>query len=101
MPSPYDLIQLINSQFAYTQKDTIEEINELISDIDKDPKKFTYELSEELSDWCKTKNKCPLCGEEIVQIGVDYESSEYFGYPTNEKIVRYACDSPSCSYIVD
>jgi len=98
MPSKYDLIQMINRNNHYA-RETIQDVNELIEDIDNDPKAFTYELAEEIESFSRKLNLCPLCGERIVQIGKDYQHSEYFGQPVNEQINRYGCDNPSCGYI--
>lgn len=96
--SKYDLIQMINRN-NHDVEDTIQDVNDLIEDIDKDPKKFTYELSTELEEFAEKLNRCPLDGGKIVQIGKDYESSEYFGQPVREEIIRYACENSSCGYI--
>lgn len=100
MPSKYDLIQMIIRDNHYAS-DTIQDVNEIIADIDNNPKKFTYELSKEIEEFAEKLQLCPLCGEPIVQIGVDYEPSEYFGQPVQEKSIRYGCDSASCGYIKD
>lgn len=96
--SKYDLIQMYNRNNHYASE-TIQDINELIEDIDNDPKKFTYELTKEIEEFADKVNLCPLDGGEIVQIGKDYQSSEYFGRLVNEQITRYGCDNPNCGYI--
>jgi len=98
--SPYDILQMIN-RTNRNANETIQDVNDLIADIDNDPNKFTYELSQEVDEFAKKLNLCSLCGGEIVQIGRDFEDSEYFGNPVQEQINRYGCDSPDCSYIVD
>lgn len=96
--SKYDLIQMINRN-NHDVEDTIQDINDLIEDIDTDPKKFTYELSIELEEFCEKLNRCPLCGSNLVKLKSDYESSEYFGQPVQEEQSRYGCESSSCGYI--
>jgi hypothetical protein len=99
MPSKYEIIQMINRQFSHSPRETIEEVNELIEDINNDPKAFTYELAQEIEEFSEKLNLCPLCGCDIIQIGKDYESSEYLGQTVKETIIRYSCDSSSCGYI--
>lgn len=99
MPSPNEILQMINRQFGITQQQVIEEVNELIKTIDDDPKKFTYELSKELEQYCERIGLCPLCGSKVIRLGLDFEPSEYFGQPVNEEIVRYGCESSNCGYI--
>jgi uncharacterized protein with PIN domain len=97
MPSKYDLIQMINRN-NHDVEDTIQDVNDLIEDIDKDPKKFTYELSTELEEFAEKLNRCPLCGSELTKLKSDYESSEYLGQPVQEEILRYGCESSTCTY---
>jgi len=98
MPSKYELIQMINRNNHYAS-DTIQDVNDLIADIDNDPKKFTYELAQEIEEWSLNLNLCPLCGGRIIKLGKSYEPSEYFGRPVQEKIIRYGCEVSNCSYV--
>lgn len=95
--SKYEIIQMFNRNNHYT-RETIQDINELIEDIDTNPKKFTYELSEEIEQFAEKLKLCPLCGANIVQIGRDEQFSEYSGQPVSEQINKYGCDE--CNYIV-
>jgi hypothetical protein len=99
MPSPYELVQLVNNQFGIQPQETIEEINDLRSEIDKDPKKFTYELSQEIEEFSEKLGLCPLCGCNLVKLESSYEPSEYCGQSVYEEHSRYGCESSSCSYI--
>ena len=95
--SPNEIVQMIYKN-SKTIKEAIETINDLIADIDNDSKKFTYDLSEEIEDFSLCRTKCPLCGCDIIQIGKDTQSSEYFGQPVDEEIIKWGCNE--CTYIV-
>lgn len=98
--SKYDLIQMFNRNNHYA-RETIQDINELIEDIDNDPKKFTYELSEELSQFGEKLNLCPLCTSNIIKLNSNYEFSEYQGNEIAEEIPIYGCENANCGYIKD
>lgn len=101
MPSKYDLIQMINRDNHYA-RETIEDINELIEDIDTDPKKFTYELAQEIENFSQKLNLCPLCGSELIEIDKwDESRGEHCGREVSEIMYKYGCESSNCSYVVD
>jgi hypothetical protein len=95
----YNLIQMYNRDNYGNVENTIQDINELIADIDNNPKKFIYDLSNEIEEFAEKVMRCPLCGSKVIQLDTSYESSEYFGQPVQEKILTYGCESSSCSYI--
>ena len=95
----YDLIQMYNRENHGNVENTIQDINELIADIDNNPKKFIYNLSNELEEFSEKLMRCPLCGGKIIELDVDYEASEYFGQPVQETISTYGCESVNCGYI--
>jgi transposase-like protein len=97
MPSPNEVVQLINNQFGQEIEDTIEEVNDLIERINQDPKLFTYELIEEVENLALKCLKCPKCGSKLIKLKSDFESSEYFGQPVQEEQSRYGCEN--CGYI--
>jgi uncharacterized protein with PIN domain len=72
-------------------------INELIREIDKDPKKFTKELYNNLKTLAKNTNRCPKCGRELVAVEKYNENREYQGTPCTETIYKYGCEF--CDYI--
>ena len=94
----YDLIQMYN-RTNHNVEDTIQDINELIEDIDNNPKKFVYDLSNELEEWCDQLGRCPLCGSKVIELDSGYQSSEYFGQLVQERIPIYGCEATNCGYI--
>ena len=91
----YDLIMAISENDDYTIQGTIESINDLIWQIDKDPKVFIEKLSKELEEFASIYNKCPLCGEEL-QPNVWYEDRPYGDTYAKEKMVEYTCKNSEC-----
>lgn len=91
----YDLIMAISENDDYTIQDTIESINDLIWQIDKDPKAFTEKLSKELEEFASMYNRCPLCGDEL-QPDIWYEDRPYGDTYAKEKMVEYGCKNPEC-----
>ena len=91
----YDLIIAISENDDYTIQDTIESINDLIWQIDKDPKAFIEKLSKELEEFASKYNRCPLCGEELSPT-VWYEDRPYGDTYTQEKMVEYRCKNSEC-----
>jgi hypothetical protein len=94
-----ELLQVIWEYCRTNTKETIETVNELIAQITDNPKQLAYDLSERLEEWSLERGYCPLCGENIVQLGRNTQSSEYFGQPVEEIENIYGCDNPSCGYI--
>ena len=94
-----ELLQVILEYCNTNTKLTIESMNELIAQITDNPKQLAYDLSERLEEWALERESCPLCGEDIVQLRRDTQSSEYFGQPVEEIENIYGCDNPSCGYI--
>lgn len=91
----YDLIMAISENDDYTIQDTIESINDLIWQIDKDPKSFIEALSKEITEFASRYNRCPLCGEELSPT-VWYEDRPYGDTYAKEKMVEYTCKNPEC-----
>lgn len=92
----YDLIMAIyKNDEETTIQETIEDVNDLIWQIDKDPKAFTEKLSKEIEEFASMYNKCPLCGEDL-QPDVWYEDRPYGDGYTKEKMVEYRCKNPEC-----
>ena len=94
-----EILQMVWELCSTNTKLTIESMNELITQITDNPKQLAYDLSERLEEWSLERDSCPLCGEDIVEISIDNQSSEYFGQPVQEKIPTYGCESSTCGYI--
>ncbi len=98
----YDLINIIyeNNKEHCVDDDssthtTIEDINNLIWEIEKDPKSFTEALSKEITEFASRYNRCPLCGEELSPT-VWYEDRPYGDTYAKEKMVEYTCKNSEC-----
>jgi len=99
--SPDEILQAVWEYCGTNTKETIESMNDLIVKITDNPKHLAYDLSERLEEWSLDRDSCPLCGDDIVLINRDYQSSEYFGQSVNEQLNTYGCKSSSCGYIKD
>ena len=92
----YDLIMAIyKSDEVTTIQETIEDVNDIIWQIDKDPKAFVEKLSKELEEFASMYNMCPLCGDELSPT-VWYEDRPYGDTYVKEKMVEYRCKNPEC-----
>jgi transcription initiation factor IIE alpha subunit len=99
--SGYETILAVKKYWEDNDKVTIEEVNDLIYQIQNDPSKLAYELSNELEEYYSSKNVCPLCGEELETKTWEENRGEYFGSKAIETMGKTMCSSGSCSYIRD
>lgn len=95
MPSPYEIRNLISNQFGYTTRETLQDLDELINDIESES--WRQQLKEEKNDYAEKTGYCPICYEKLEIINHYEESSEYFGRPVSQKFITYGC--PCCGYI--
>lgn len=92
----YDLTQSMNRN-NYEVGETIQTLNLLIDDIRNSNEELADKLEENKYSLADRTNKCPKCGSDIIEISVQYQSSEYFGQPVKERIPTYGCEN--CGYI--
>jgi hypothetical protein len=95
MPSVYDVRNLISNQFGYSPRETLQDLDELIKDIENES--WKQQLKDEKYDYAEKTGYCPKCYDKLEMIDHYEESSEYFGRPVSEKFV--ICRCPSCGYI--
>lgn len=96
--SPNDLLQMIR-KYSITEKDAIDDVNDLISQVDNNYKDFIYKLSNEIEEYYLEKGICPLCGGDIIKIEKYTEDmGEYLGQPAKQDISVYGCER--CNYVI-
>lgn len=90
--TPYELLEDIKRNCQDNIHRTIEESNDLLAEISKDPQKFIDNFGLEIEEFADKNNVCPTCGTKLIEM-VSKESSEYFGQPVQENIYTYKCDN--------
>jgi len=93
-----ELTQMMNRN-NHEVSETIQDLNILIKDIRYNNKELADKLEEEKVSLADRTFHCPRCGSNIIEIDVNYEPSEYFGQPVQERIPTYGCEISSCGYI--
>ena len=94
--SPYELLENINE--IYNDEETIIVLNELIREIENDPKKYINKLFEELEDFSSSKHLCPLCSGRLITKSYEESRGEYQGLNCSETMYERECSNPECSY---
>jgi uncharacterized protein with PIN domain len=94
--TPYELLELVRR--INNTSETIQILNDLLMEIDKNPNKYIHKLSEEICDFAKHFNRCPLCGDKLEEITHQEDRGECFGFSSQETMYRYECSNPECSY---
>ena len=74
----------------------IKTLNDIYCNISKNKKLFQTQLIQTIENYAEENNRCPTCGEELIQIN-SKECSEYNGFPIEENICEYIC--PNCGEI--
>lgn len=95
--SPFELILAIKSYCEDDLKETVEETNDLIGQILNNPRKFAYNLSKELEEFCDIQDICTNCGNELETITYEEDRGEYLGSPCSETITYKKC--PNCGMV--
>ena len=93
----YELFKVLKNQFG--SREAILKTNDLIMEIDYNPKKYINDLTEECEEEGLEQNICPLCGEDLNMKAYDEERGEYQGSPCNETEYVVNCSNPECSYV--
>lgn len=96
--SPYEIFLSTKDYCEGDIKDTIVEMNNLISDIQDNPNKLAYQLSNELEAYCLANDICPLCGDDLISINTYEETREYQGKMVGETMIRIGCADENCTY---
>lgn len=94
---PFEIILAIKSYCDDDLKETVEETNDLIGQILNNPRKFAYDLSIELEEFCDIQDICTNCGNQITYETYKEDRGEYLGTPCSENITYTKC--PNCGLI--
>ena len=97
--TPYELLEMILEK--YSIEETIILVNNLLYDLENNPRKFMNDLSNLLEDVALSKDKCPLCTSDIEVVVVDNEEREYQGFTCYEEIHKRQCSDSGCSYTTE
>lgn len=95
-----ELFEIIAEHYNDNIEEIAIETNDLIGRIGQCT--FTYELSEILTDYTLSMDKCPLCGKDLKVLSHHEENrGEYQGIPCNETMYLIGCEDDNCSYILN
>ena len=97
--TPYELIELIIEK--YGTKDGIEVVNEIIWDIENNPRHYILKLTETIESIAEENEICPLCASDIIVAEHSESRGEYQGFESEEIIYQRMCSNSSCPYTVD
>ena len=92
----YELFEILKEKFGV--KEAIVRVNDLMMELDYNPAKYILELSQECEETSFLNNICPLCGEDLVEFVDEENRGEYQGFDCFEKMYRYECLNPECTY---
>ena len=84
-----EVFEAIAKYTEYDEKETIQMTNGLIEILDKDLKGFIHSLSGHVEDYADDNFRCPLCGEELIEL-------ENWTELHGEEMSKYGC--PDCGY---
>lgn len=91
--TPYELLQMITEN--YTEEESIQIINDLIIEIENDPRRYINKLYAELEEYTSVKGRCIGCGTKLT-VKKHRENREYFGTDCDEIMCTIECDNPEC-----
>lgn len=92
--TPYELLLMITKH--YTEEESIQIINDLIIEIENDPRKYINKLYDELEEYAYEKNRCLGCGNKLTIKEHKENRGEYFGIDCDEIMCTIECDNPEC-----
>lgn len=96
--TPYELILAIKDYCNNDNKETVEQVNDLLVQLMDNPRKFTRQLTNELDEFCGD-SLCPQCGSKLKLIKSDQAQEEYQGFPVDREENTYGCKE--CGYIIE
>ena len=94
----YEVFVAVANYYNYEPEIVIQEINELIGNIELNPKKFLYDLSKEVEDFGLENEKCPLCGSNLITTTHAEYREEYCGSDCYEEMVALECEDSYCNF---
>lgn len=97
--SPYELILAIKDYCDNDNKETVEQVNDLLVQLMDNPRKFTNQLANELKEFCTSHDLCEQCGSKIELLKSDQVQEEYQGFSVDREENTYGCSE--CGYIIE
>ena len=94
----YEVFAAVANYYNYEPEIVIQEINELIGNIEINPRKFFYDLSKEVEDFGLENEKCPLCGNDLITATHAEYRGEYCGSDCYEEMVVLECEDSYCNF---
>ena len=94
----YEVFVAVANYYNYEHEIVIQEINELIGNIEINPRKFFYDLSKEVEDFGLENEKCPLCGNDLITATHAEYRGEYCGSDCYEEMVVLECEDSYCNF---
>lgn len=96
--SKYNIMEAIKVYFHGDMKAVIESANEMVAEIESDPKQFMNLFSNAIEGMAEQEDVCPVCGSPLIELESTHEErGEYVGCPVTENVAIRGCDS--CNYI--
>ena len=94
----YEVFVAVANYYNNEPEIVIQEINELIGNIEINPRKFFYDLSKEVEDFGLENEKCPLCGNDLITATHAEYRGEYCGSDCYEEMVVLECEDSYCNF---
>lgn len=94
----YELILAIKDYCNNDNKETIEQVNDVLVQLMDNPRKFTNQLANEIEEFCGD-GLCPQCGSKLELLKSDKVQEEYQGFSVDREENTYGCEE--CGYIIE